>query len=457
VEYGMHGKVVGYADVAKKDRVDVQFDGCKKVQRIPEDGLSSSVPGPLPGGFEVNQDVYFTNCGCVYTNGDKLDYGMRGKVIGPADVDAMNQIVVQFDGNKFAVNTFVANLSCSMPQPLPEDLSLHQVVYYVGCEVSFPSGDTVAYGMRGTVVGPADDDAIGEVSVKFDGSDATADIPVKQIPVANLSVLQPQPLPGGFQVHQVVYFNGMPKPLPGGHRLNYGSRGHVEGPAEKDKIVVKFETGNKNTTVAKIAVSKLSHSKPAQLPAGFTVGQDVYFIGNRKEYKNELFAGWHGRVMIPADDSDENRIRVEFDGCNTPQHVRPDDLGTVAEHVKISSSGGIKCRLPVALKVTTIAEITLRCMADQSQSLEYKYYLVFESRRLDDDKTLYECGIPSGAELRLHRELRDEGRRPDVSGKVKDREDPAQRRGCCSRCWASLCCRARSHKTAEGDQVRTEA
>ena len=66
-------------------------------------------------------------------------------------------------------------------------------VYFVGTSQATSSGDKLAYGQRGKVVGPGSSDPDKSVAVMFFGNKGSIDITVPM-----LSKEAPKPLAGGF-------------------------------------------------------------------------------------------------------------------------------------------------------------------------------------------------------------------------------------------------------------------
>ena len=76
--------------------------------------LSRERPPPLPDGFASDDTVYFSGNSQEFTSGDRLEFGLRGTVVGPAR--AVEGLTVLFDGNKGTVQVFLNQLS---REPLP--------------------------------------------------------------------------------------------------------------------------------------------------------------------------------------------------------------------------------------------------------------------------------------------------------------------------------------------------
>ena len=63
--------------------------------------MSREPPPPLPGGYRVGEQVYFTGCSLVFEDGDRLEHGQQVEVVGPALSDSYKGrgVAVLFPGN----------------------------------------------------------------------------------------------------------------------------------------------------------------------------------------------------------------------------------------------------------------------------------------------------------------------------------------------------------------------
>ena len=68
--------------------------------------VSRESPPPLPGGYAVGEQVYFTGTGETFEDGDRLEHGKQGEVVGPATSESHRGkgVAVLFSGNKSATN-----------------------------------------------------------------------------------------------------------------------------------------------------------------------------------------------------------------------------------------------------------------------------------------------------------------------------------------------------------------
>ena len=81
--------------------------------------LSHFLPASqLAGGYRVGETVYLAAAGKTFANGNRVEYGLRGKVMGPNLEDA-SRLDVKFEGNKGNLGCLPTWLSRSKP---PEEV-----------------------------------------------------------------------------------------------------------------------------------------------------------------------------------------------------------------------------------------------------------------------------------------------------------------------------------------------
>ena len=125
----------------------------------------------------------------TFSTGNKLVYGQRGTVLGPGSSE--ERILVMFQGYKGRIH--VAALELSKGKPLAGGFVASDDVYFVGTSQATSSGDKLAHGQRGKVVGPGSSEPDKRVAVMFFGNKGSIDITVPM-----LSKEAPKPLAGGF-------------------------------------------------------------------------------------------------------------------------------------------------------------------------------------------------------------------------------------------------------------------
>lgn len=168
LEYGAQGMVVGGGG----EQLAVKFSGIKANVNIALASLSMSQPSKeLPGGFQVDDTVYYAGCNQFLDNGfsfgDQLVYGSEAKVTGPAGDD---KICLRVEGNTMDVNCLIKDIARERP---PTELAggyrVNDEVYLIGSDSELSNGDKLVKGTCGSVVGPADQD---RVYVLFSGTSA---------------------------------------------------------------------------------------------------------------------------------------------------------------------------------------------------------------------------------------------------------------------------------------------
>ena len=121
VKHGQAGEVQGPSMGELGDKgVDVMFKGNTGNIECRLTELSRARPPPLPGGYAVGENVYFTGPSMTWDDGDKLTHGQRGEVTGhPAS--HMPQfgkgVTVMFPGNKTSLACDLTDLSRTWPPP----------------------------------------------------------------------------------------------------------------------------------------------------------------------------------------------------------------------------------------------------------------------------------------------------------------------------------------------------
>ena len=74
--------------------------------------LSREPPPPLPGGYTVGEQVYFTGKGHTFKDGDRVVHGEQGEVVGPATLESHKGkgVEVRFPGNKRTVDCYLISV-----------------------------------------------------------------------------------------------------------------------------------------------------------------------------------------------------------------------------------------------------------------------------------------------------------------------------------------------------------
>ena len=74
-------------------------------------------PATLLGGYRVGDEVFYTGSSQTTSTGDRLVYGGKGEVVGPATNETVKGkgLTVQFPGNPGPVDCFLTTLSRTAP------------------------------------------------------------------------------------------------------------------------------------------------------------------------------------------------------------------------------------------------------------------------------------------------------------------------------------------------------
>ena len=83
--------------------------------------MSREPPPPLPGGYVVGDKVYYTGTGQTFKDGDRLEHGKQGEVVGPATCEELKGkgVAVLFPGNKGAINCYLTKARRLPPPTAP--------------------------------------------------------------------------------------------------------------------------------------------------------------------------------------------------------------------------------------------------------------------------------------------------------------------------------------------------
>ena len=159
----MHGQQGVVTERGSKDYgLMVMFPGNSESIACYPTELSPDPPPPLPGGYSVGELVYYTGGTEKKKNGDRVLYGARAEVTGPAGDDgaayAGKGLALLFEGNKHSYDSLLTTLSRDPPrQP-----SLHRrgVKRYCLDRSSRAKGP-------GEVVGPATGSHVGKGGIRL--------------------------------------------------------------------------------------------------------------------------------------------------------------------------------------------------------------------------------------------------------------------------------------------------
>jgi len=287
LKYGTEVEVRGPAAAEGYDGqgLDVSVPNHDGLDSIYLTDLSTETPEPLPGGYEVGDQLYYLGPLKVYSNGDKIGYGVQCEVVGPARAEGYygKGVQVRVANNKFNSNFYLTHLSREAPGPLPGGYKLSDNLYFTGPSKVYSSGEKLKYGQQVQVAGPATAEGyVGKgLEVFVEGHKYNHDLSTE-----NLSYDVPDPIPGGYEALQQIYYIGYSRTFSNGERIFFGRKCEVIGPCRdkklKDKSVeVKF-AGNKYNR--NINLEDLTTEAPPELPGGHQVGDQLYYCGEEKRY-----------------------------------------------------------------------------------------------------------------------------------------------------------------------------
>ncbi|EOD06508.1 hypothetical protein EMIHUDRAFT_218958 [Emiliania huxleyi CCMP1516] len=301
--HGQQGEVVGPATEGthQGNGLKMLFPGNKGHVDCSLTKLVREKPPPLPGGHDLGDQLYYTGSNQTFKSGDELVHGQQGEVVGPVTVGTHqgNGLQMLFPGNKGHVNCSLLTLSREQPPPLPGGHDLGEQLYFTGPNESFESGDKVVHGQQGEVVGPATGEHYGNgLKLRFPGNKGSINCYLYQF-----SVEKPPPLPGGHELGEQLYFTGPNYSFENGDKVVHGQQGEVVGPAtgvhQGNGLKLLFP-GNKGPINCRLL--RLSVEKPPPLPGGHEAGDQLYYTGPNKSFKNgdKLTHGQQGEVVGPA-------------------------------------------------------------------------------------------------------------------------------------------------------------
>ena len=300
-QYGKPGTVTGLAISEFCEGLAMQFEGNREPVECFLSQLSATPPPALPGGHQVGDTLYFTSSSQTFEDGDKVEYGGRGTVIGPATYDPHygKGCAIQFEGNRRHVECFLSQLSATPPPAMPGGFMVGQSLYFTGRSQWFDGGDEVMYGAQGTVVGPATSESMegNGCSLKFGRNQRCINCFL-----STLSATPPPALPGGHKVGDLLYFIGPGHTFASGDSIEWGKRGTVVGPGTSKVcagLAIRFQG---NDGGIECPLSKLSATPPRALPGGRKLGDLLYFTGSNHTFHDgdKLEYGKSGTVVGPA-------------------------------------------------------------------------------------------------------------------------------------------------------------
>ena len=86
--------------------------------------VSRESPPPLPGGYVPGEQVYYTGSSKSFKDGDRLEHGKQGEVVGPATSETLKSkgVAVLFPGIKGAIDCFLTTVRRCRRWPIQRKL-----------------------------------------------------------------------------------------------------------------------------------------------------------------------------------------------------------------------------------------------------------------------------------------------------------------------------------------------
>ena len=74
--------------------------------------VSREPPPPLPGGYTVGEQIYYTGASHTFESGDRVAHGKEGEVMGPATSESHkgNCVIMRFPGNKGMTTCYLSQV-----------------------------------------------------------------------------------------------------------------------------------------------------------------------------------------------------------------------------------------------------------------------------------------------------------------------------------------------------------
>jgi len=279
--HGTVGKVTGRASGAHA--VAVHFEGNHESIDCALDDLSKEPPPALPGGYKLDDELYFLGASQALETGDRLVHGAVGRVTGPAagGPHAGKGLCMLYRGNDASVNCPLDDLSKDPPPPLLGGYGLGERLFFSGTSFSFASGDKLVYGGTGTVAGPAAGTYAGRgLAMHFDGNRGNINCLLTW-----LGRDPPPALPGGYLPGEQLYHTGHSQFFSNGDKLVHATQGAVTGPAtgpHAGKGLKLLFPGNKGNISCPL--SWLSRDPPPALPGGYLPGEQLYYTAANRGF-----------------------------------------------------------------------------------------------------------------------------------------------------------------------------
>jgi hypothetical protein len=278
--------------------------------------LSQTYP-VIPGGYQLDEEVYYSGPTTKYPDGDRLVFGAAGKISGRSvvgDGKDDDRIAVSFPGHKMPKALRCAFISYE-PPVIPGGFSVGDLVFWCGMDWSFPNKDKLHFGAQGTVTGRAcSPDGIdnARVAVSFPGNKGSVVLRVPEISK------DPPVLPGGYHVGDRVFYTYPNTKTQEGFVLTFGVEGKLVGRScigdgrDDQRVWVSFQ----GCGYGCIHLEQISKDRPV-IPGNFKLGEVVYFSGANRTVGHlgqRVEFGMMGKVTGGREARSE--VTVDFEGID---------------------------------------------------------------------------------------------------------------------------------------------
>jgi hypothetical protein len=184
--FALEGEVIGQSTPPDERRLKILFVGNPNPMDVIVTQVSSTVP-IIPGAYKVGDRVYFCGETQNFSNGDKLQWGLQGEIVGRStfgDGSDERRVKVLMDENKGSCTVFLSQVQRDAPT-LPGGFEPgDRVIYTKPKKETFKNGDQLKEGLVGTVAGRSNmgdgtDDR--RLKIRFDGNKGPINIFITEI------------------------------------------------------------------------------------------------------------------------------------------------------------------------------------------------------------------------------------------------------------------------------------
>jgi len=171
--FGLQGGITGCGSTEKK--IKVLFDGNESATEASLVQICVKAP-VIPGGYEVSDEVHYCGEKETFTNGDTLENGLKGEVVGRSttgDASDEKRAKIMFEGHSTGIAVLLSQVCREYPE-IPAGCEIGDTVFYAGnCSQKLGKGDKLEVGMKGRITGRGtlmDGKDSMRVKVRFEGN-----------------------------------------------------------------------------------------------------------------------------------------------------------------------------------------------------------------------------------------------------------------------------------------------